>query len=73
MEILYKILSKFLASRLKVVIGNLVSSNQTASVPGRNIADGVVFINDALDLAKREKRYCVVLKVDFEKANDCVS
>ncbi|XP_058757847.1 uncharacterized protein LOC131631081 [Vicia villosa] len=69
---LYKIPAKLLASRLRRVIGKLVSSNQTAFVPGRNIADGVLFVNEVLDLAKREKRSCVVLKVDFEKAYDRV-
>ncbi|XP_058732794.1 uncharacterized protein LOC131604367 [Vicia villosa] len=35
--------------------------------------DGVLVMNEVMDLAKREKRSCVVLKVDFEKAYDRVS
>lgn len=70
---LYKILSKLLSARLREVVGKLVSSNQTAFIPGRNILDGVLVVNEVLDLAKREKRSVVILKVDFEKAYDRVS
>ncbi|XP_058733800.1 uncharacterized protein LOC131605468 [Vicia villosa] len=69
---LYKILAKLLANRLKRVIGKLVSNNQSAFIEGRNIMDGVLVVNEVLDLAKRDKRSCVVLKVDFEKAYDRV-
>ncbi|XP_058773250.1 uncharacterized protein LOC131647368 [Vicia villosa] len=69
----YKILAKLLANRLKRVIGKLVSNNQSAFIGGKNIADGVLVVNEVLDLAKRDKRSCVVLKVDFEKAYDRVS
>lgn len=69
---LYKILSKLLASRLKGVIGKLVSSSQTAFVTGRYIMDGVLVVNEVLDLAKSEKRSCMVMNMDFEKAYDCV-
>lgn len=56
-----------LAARLKTVLGKLVSVNQYAFVAGRNILDGVFLINEILDMARREKRRCVTLKVDFEK------
>src|SRR3954465_14941296 len=46
---------------------------QTAFIEGRNIVDGILVVNEVLDLAKREKRSCVVLKVDFEKAYDRLS
>ncbi|XP_058776954.1 uncharacterized protein LOC131651303 [Vicia villosa] len=70
---MYKIFSKLLASRLKCVLGKIFSNNQTTFVLRRNIADGILMINEILDLAKREKRSSVVLKVDFEKAYDSVS
>ncbi|XP_058742528.1 uncharacterized protein LOC131615026 [Vicia villosa] len=70
---LYKILAKLLAARLRSVVGKLVSNNQTAFIPGRNISNGVLIVNEVLDLDKRERRSCMVLKVDFEKAYDKVS
>lgn len=57
---LYKILAKILASRLRSIIGNLVSKNETAFVPGRNILDGVLVVNEVLDILKRKKMSCVV-------------
>ncbi|XP_058768559.1 uncharacterized protein LOC131642300 [Vicia villosa] len=70
---IYKIIAKILAARLKEVIGNLVSTNQTAFVPGRNMMDGVLLVNEILDWSRRKKRSCLLLKVDFEKAYDSVS
>ncbi|XP_058755190.1 uncharacterized protein LOC131628373 [Vicia villosa] len=70
---LYKILAKMMATRLRRLIRKLVLRNQTTFILGRYILDGVLVVNEALDLAKRRKRGCVVLKVDFEKAYDRVS
>jgi len=67
---LYKIVAKLLAKRIKKVIGKLISDCQTAFVPGRQILDGVLVINELIDLARKE---CLLLKVDFEKTYDCVS
>lgn len=65
---LYEILAKLLAGRLKRVFGRVISNTQSAFLPGRQILDGVVVINELVDLAKRRKDSCVKLKVDFEKA-----
>ncbi|XP_058776748.1 uncharacterized protein LOC131651094 [Vicia villosa] len=50
---LYKIIGKLLAARIKKVIGNLVSSNQTAFFPGRNMMDGVMIVKELLDWSKK--------------------
>ncbi|XP_050916269.1 uncharacterized protein LOC127131387 [Lathyrus oleraceus] len=68
---LHKLLSKLLAARLKKVTSNIVSENQSTFVPGRSIVDGVLMINEILDMAKRENKSCVILKVDFGKAYYC--
>ncbi|KAK2445689.1 hypothetical protein QL285_016591 [Trifolium repens] len=52
---IYKILSKALANRLKKVLGNLISSCQSTFLPQRQILDGVVVLNEIIDLAKRRK------------------
>lgn len=70
---IYKILSKVLANRLKKVLLLVISECQSAFLGGRNILDGVVIVNELVDLAKRNKEECMLFKVDFEKAYDTVS
>jgi hypothetical protein len=70
---IYKVLSKVLASRLKKVLGKLISNCQSAFLPQRLILDGVLVINEPIDLAKRRKNQCFLMKVDFEKAYDTVN
>ncbi|XP_050919334.1 secreted RxLR effector protein 78-like [Lathyrus oleraceus] len=62
-----------LASRLSAVIGNIISIKQTEFIPGRNILDGVLMVNKVLDLAKREKKICLVMKVNYKKPYDNMS
>ncbi|MCI11439.1 LINE-1 reverse transcriptase like, partial [Trifolium medium] len=70
---LYKILSKVLAGRLKTVLGKLISKVQSAFLPNRQILDGVLVINEVIDMAKRRKDKCLLFKVDFERAYDTVN
>jgi hypothetical protein len=70
---LYKLVSKVLAKRLGKVMDSIISKNQLAFIKGRHLADGVVVVNEVVDLAKRTKKECVIFKVDFEKAYDSVS
>jgi hypothetical protein len=69
---LYKLLSKVLARRLAGVMNSIISTNQSGFPKGRNLVDGVMVINELVDYAKKAKRQCLILKVDFEKANDSV-
>ncbi|GAU33402.1 hypothetical protein TSUD_20950 [Trifolium subterraneum] len=71
--LLYKILSKLLAARLKHVMGKLISTCQSVFLPRRQILDGVVVLNEVIDLAKRRKDSCLFFKVDFERTYDTIS
>jgi hypothetical protein len=51
----------------------LFPKTNPAFLKGRNLTDGVVVINEVVDLAVRSKRECLIFKVDFEKAYDTVS
>lgn len=42
---MYNIVAKTLVERLRSIIGKLVSSNQTAFIPVRNISNGVLVVN----------------------------
>jgi hypothetical protein len=46
------------AKRLCMVMESIISQNQSAFVNGRFIADGVLVVNEVVDLAKRSKRVC---------------
>ena len=67
---LYKVLAKVLANRLRIVIGSVVSESQSAFVKGKQILDGILIANEAVDEARRLNKELLLFKVDFEKAYD---
>jgi hypothetical protein len=69
---LYKLVAKVLTARLAKVIGGLIPNTQSAFIKGRQLVDGVVVVNEVIDYAKKLKKECLILKVDFEKAYDSV-
>lgn len=71
-DCLYKIIAKLLATRLKLVLGNVISPCQSAFLPKRQILDGALIAYETIDLVKRRKGQCLLLKVDFEKVYDSV-
>ncbi|MCI34133.1 RNA-directed DNA polymerase (Reverse transcriptase), partial [Trifolium medium] len=46
----------------------LIALNQSTFIKGRNLVDGVLVVNEVVDLAKRTGKECLIFKVDFEKA-----
>nr|GFA64830.1 RNA-directed DNA polymerase, eukaryota [Tanacetum cinerariifolium] len=69
---LYKVVTKILATRLSMVISDLISDVQTAFLPNRQILDGPFIINELLSWCKRKKQQAMVFKVDFAKACDSI-
>jgi hypothetical protein len=69
---LYKIVAKVLTARLATMMDRLVAPTQSAFLKGRQLVDGVVVVNEVVDLAKRNGQSCLIFKVDFEKAYDSV-
>ncbi|GJY59135.1 RNA-directed DNA polymerase, eukaryota [Tanacetum coccineum] len=69
---IYKIITKILANRLSLVVGDLVSEVQSAFVANRQILDGPFILNELISLCKRKKSKAMIFKVDFEKAYDSV-
>ncbi|GJU07883.1 putative RNA-directed DNA polymerase, eukaryota, reverse transcriptase zinc-binding domain protein [Tanacetum coccineum] len=66
----YKIIDKLLANRLSLVIGECVSSEQSAFIKGRSILDGLLILNEVMEWYWKRKRRLMIFKVDFEKAYD---
>lgn len=69
---MYKIISKVLARRLKLVLDKIIDEKQRAFMGGRNMLDNMLVANEEVDDAKRRKRSCLIFKVVFEKAYNCV-
>jgi hypothetical protein len=74
-KVLYKLIAKVLANRLKQVLEKIISPTQSAFVPGRLISDNVLVAFKALhamDAKLRGQQGYMALKLDMSKAYDKV-
>ena len=67
-----KILSKTIASKLKNVLPTLVTSDQTAYVPGRFIGESCRLISDVIEIADKLNIEGWLVTMDIQKAFDSV-
>ncbi|GKV26629.1 hypothetical protein SLEP1_g35894 [Rubroshorea leprosula] len=68
--IMYKIIAKLLANRLRKLLPKVIGEQQMAFLEGRQLAEGVVIANEVIDEVKRKKMKSFLFKVDFEKVYD---
>lgn len=69
----YKIISKILVGRLKQHLPHIISENQVAFIPGRNIIDNVLIAHEMLHSLQKRKRWSksyMAVKTDISKAYD---
>ncbi|XP_021836344.2 uncharacterized protein [Spinacia oleracea] len=74
-NVLYKIVSKTMANKLKPLLGDIISVNQSAFVPKRLITDNALIAFEIFHAMKRRgegKDGSVALKLDMKKAYDRV-
>lgn len=73
--VLYKIISKILANRLKTVFKHCISSSQSAFIPGKQILDNVVIAHKVIHFLKNKRKGkdgYMAIKLDLSKAYDRV-
>ncbi|XP_024042769.1 uncharacterized protein LOC112099586 [Citrus clementina] len=72
-NVLYKIVAKMLANRMKLVMGSVVSEFQSAFVPSRAITDNILISSEIMHFLKRKRQGkfgVATLKIDMSKAYD---
>ncbi|XP_074288026.1 uncharacterized protein LOC141613185 [Silene latifolia] len=71
-NVVYKLVSKVLANRLKLFLSDIVSENQSAFTPGRMISDNVLIAFELFHYMKnsRSAEGFMAIKLDMAKAYD---
>eukprot|EP00253_Pinus_taeda_P019391 PITA_19391 len=72
-NIIYKIVSKVVALRLKPMLPFIISPEQSSYVEGRQITDGIILTHEIIHSLKQTKKPGMLLKIDLSKAFDSIS
>ncbi|KAK1684683.1 hypothetical protein QYE76_045531 [Lolium multiflorum] len=72
-NVVFKFVSKAVATKLDPIANRVISPNQSAFIKGRFILDRVLALHELVHEVKAKKDACVLLKIDFEKAYDRVN
>jgi len=72
-NIIYKIVSKIIASRLNLLLPLIISPKQSRYVEGRQITDGIILTHEIIHSLKISKKAGMLLKLDLSKAFDSLA
>lgn len=71
-NLLYKLISKIIASCMKEVLGRFILAEQFGFLPGKQIMDAAGIVQETIHSIRKKKLSSLVLKLDLEKAFDKV-
>jgi hypothetical protein len=69
-NMIYKIISKVIALRLKPIIPFIISKEQSGYVEGRKIMDSVILVHEIIHSLKITRTPGMLLKIDLSKDFD---
>ena len=69
-NVIYKIISKVIANRLKPLLPLIISPKQAGFVEGRQILDGIILVHKTIHSLKVTRTPGMLLKLDLSKAYD---
>ena len=70
---IYKIISKVIANRLKPLLPGIISLEKSRFVEGQQILDGIITAHEAIHSLKTSRRSGILIKLDMSKAFDKIS
>ena len=69
----YKIISKILENRLKIVLPKVIDSTQSTFIKGRGLLDSILVANGIVEEYRRKKKRLEIVQIDYEKTYDSVN
>lgn len=73
-SVLYKLVMKIISNRFKLVIPIIIGQKQTGFIVGRSTMDDIIIAQEVSHSMriKKNTRNRMAIKIDLEKAYDCV-
>lgn len=72
-NVIYKIISKVIANRLKAILPGIISQEQSGYVEGRQILDNILLAQEMIHSLHSQKAAGMLMQLDLSKAYDKVS
>jgi hypothetical protein len=72
-NVIYKLLTKVIARRLKPILPSIISPEQSGYVEGRQILDSVILAHEVIHSLQKTKTPGMLLKLDLSKAFDKIN
>jgi hypothetical protein len=72
-NVIYKIITKVVANRLKPILTHVISKEQAGYVEGRQIMDNVILAHEVIHSLKTSRTKGMLIKLDLSKAFDKAS